>query len=162
MVTLWPNKPVVSRLTASRGQSIVEVLIAVAVVAVVLTTVAAGLTYSVKTTSEARYRAFATNYAQDAIEVFRRERATLGWELFRDNIEAGTTCLNTLPATTDAFINLTPAACTVGVPMLGMDFRREVVVTFLSPDEIQVEAVVSWTDGNRSPEISVVQQFRAY
>lgn len=157
MVKWWPNK-----LARSAGQTIVEVLIATGVVGVVLTAIAAGLSYSVKNSSDAKYRAFATSYAQDAIEVFRREKALLGWETFSENLTAGTYCLNDLPTNTAAFLALTPGSCATPTAQFGVDFNREAQVTLVNPTEIQVVVVVNWADFNRTPEVRVTQQFRPY
>jgi Tfp pilus assembly protein PilV len=98
------------------GQTIVEVLIATAVVGTVLTAVAGALTFSVKNTAQARYRALAASQAQDAVEVFRRERALLGWESFQAEINPGVYCYNTLPTNSTQFFAVTPGACGSGLP----------------------------------------------
>ncbi len=144
------------------GQTIVEVLIAAGVVGVVLTGIAAGLSYSIKNSSDARYRAFATTYAQDAIEVFRREKTLLGWEAFYDAIATGVYCANDLPENTTEFLALQPGTCAAGVATFGVEFTRTVDVVVVSPTEIQVTSVVNWTDATRTPEVRVVQQLRPY
>jgi prepilin-type N-terminal cleavage/methylation domain-containing protein len=144
------------------GQSLIEVLIAVAIVGVILTTIAGGMTYSIKNTAESRYRSLATTLAQDAVEVFRRERSLLGWESFYEiftGAPSETYCFNTLPATSTQFANVTPGDCTVGFAQVGTEFTREVIVD-PAGGQLRVEAVVSWYDGSDQREVRVVQDFQ--
>lgn len=151
------------------GQSIVEVLVATAVVGVVITAIASGLTLSVKNTAEAKYKTLATTMAQQALEVYRRERVVQGWESFRDALGAGGTyCLNTLPTNSTAFVNLATGACTQDVVIAGTGFRRsaEVVPSNLDadpePEQLQVTITMSWRDGARQRSVNIEQAFRQW
>lgn len=148
-------------LKSNSGQTIVEALVATAVVAIILVTLVSGLTYSVKNTAESKYRSLAGNLAQDAIEVFRRERLILGWATFLAETPSGTYCLNTLPSTTTAFVALTTGACTTTFVQSGMNFEREVVVTNTGT-EVQLQSVVSWTDGSRTSSVTANQVYREW
>ncbi len=153
-----------TRVTTQAGQSIIEVLVAIAVVGVVLTTIASGLTYSVKNTAEARYRSVATALAQDAVEVFRRERSILGWESFYEVFVGAPDqvyCFNTLPANSAAFVALSEGACSAGFQQVGTEFRRQVTVD-PTGSILTVTVVVSWYDGDNQRSVQVQQDFQQW
>jgi Tfp pilus assembly protein PilV len=151
----------VSQLHWQRGQTIIEVLIATVVVALVMTAIAAALTSSLRNTAEGKFRAYANEYAQQAMEVFIRERNLLGWQQFTEAIVSGIFCLNELPANTEAFLTMPVGACTEGTTFAGTDFTRQANVTVLSPDEVRVEVEVLWQDSGRDREVSLTQEFRS-
>lgn len=129
-----------------KGSSLIEVLIAIAVVGLVLTGVIAALTFSVKSTSESKYRSLATAKAQEAIELFRRERSRLGWNVFYTTVAASFYCLDEIPSA-EAGIVTKAGACgdeyTLVVPGTGLAFKREVEIV-KNADSIVVKATVSW------------------
>ncbi len=148
--------------SASPGQTIVEILMATAVVAVVLTAVAGALTFTVKNSAESKYKAVATQKAQEAVEIFRRERAVLGWETFTETLQNGEYCFNELPADSAAFQALTPATCSEGVAEAGTEFTRQVLVTLqdngTEVTQVQVESEVTWYDGKVTRSVRATQQ----
>jgi Tfp pilus assembly protein PilV len=146
--------------TSQSGSSLIEILIALAVVSVTLTAIATALTYSVKITAEAKYRSLATNKAQEAIEMFRRERTILGWDEFYSTISndgsSPTYCLDSLPAASindqTEFAEMSNAACgesayELEVENLGVAYKREAEVT-VNADSILVEVYVYWPGEN--------------
>jgi type II secretory pathway component PulJ len=143
-----------------RGQTIIEVLIATVVVALVMTAIAAALTSSLRNTAESKFRSYASSYAQQAMEVFIRERSLLGWQQFTEATLSGVFCLNELPADTEAFLNMPVGACTESVVYSGTDFFREANVTVVNADEIRVEVLVEWQDSGRERQVRVTQEFR--
>ncbi|HYD34556.1 MAG TPA: hypothetical protein VD999_00655 [Vitreimonas sp.] len=153
-------------LKSTAGQTIIEVLIAAGVIALVMTAIAAGLTYSVKNSAESKYKALATSYAQEAVEIFRRERALMGWDTFRNVVGSNTYCLNTLPSSTDEFVNLEPGACADGIPVAGTQMTREAIVTPFNNgtvvDRVRVEIEVQWFDGNRPRTVEIAQEFQQW
>lgn len=141
------------------GQSIIEVLIATGVVGAILTAVAATLTFSVKNSAENKYRAVATTKAQEAIEVFRRERSFLGWETFVSSLGGGGVyCLNTLPPDSASFTTMTSSECEVGIAEAGTEFTREAVVTFPTASSVRVQSIVTWYDGVMQRDVTVTQE----
>src|SRR3990167_4923802 len=95
-----------SRLFANsqRGSSLIEIVVATGVMALVLTAILSGLTLSLKTNAESEYRSHAVKRAQEGLEVFRRERTLLGWDIFVAGFTSDTYyCLQTLPAPKTAF-----------------------------------------------------------
>lgn len=151
---MWLNK------TSQAGQSVIEVLVATAVVAVVMTGIAVGLTLSVRNTSEAKQRAYASVQAQQVMEVFRRERVQYGWGTFYDTLSSGDYCFNTLPSSLSGFAALS-GECVGGVSAQGTEFKHDVSVT-VGVNSVMVEVTVSWTDGTRTPSVVIGQDFREY
>lgn len=130
----------------NNGTSLIEVLIAIAVVGLVLTGVIAALTFSVKSTSESKYRSLATAKAQETIELFRRERAKLGWNDFNTAL-SDLYCFDEIPATTEGIASKA-GACgaevyNLVVPGAGIAFKREVEI-IKNPDSVVIKATVSW------------------
>lgn len=145
----------------SPGQTLVEIIIATGVVVVVMVAIASGLSYSVKNTAESRYKALATALGQEVIEVYRRERETLGWERFYTAAPSGTYCLNTLPSTTQEFSTLAAGACATGIAEVGTEFKRQVDVTS-SSSTVRLDVSVSWYDGGLFREVILVQEFHPW
>lgn len=149
-------------LRSQTGSGIIEVIIATLVVSLVLTAVAATLTVSVKNTAQSRYQEVARSRAQAGLEVFRRERNTLGWQSFRSALGTGTYCLNNLPANSSAFTTMSSSQCSTGVSLIGTEFRRNAVVTVVNPNEVKVDLAVTWIDGSLNKEVKLTQIFRKY
>jgi len=84
-----------------RGASLLEVIIATGIVALVMTSTVALMPVSLKTTSLSRNKSNGTKYTQEGIEYFRTQRNILGWETFLEILQSGgnssTFCMATLP-----------------------------------------------------------------
>jgi len=149
-----------------KGSSLIEIVVATGVMALVLTAIVSGLTLSLKTNAESEYRSQAVKRAQEAIEVFRRERTLLGWDVFFGSLSnGGVYCLQTLPAPKSGF---TLGACTEeqGIVIAGVDFYREVEVTIDESDPnnplIQVSVTMRWNSGNGERDVTLLQVFRRW
>lgn len=154
-----------SRRTTQSGQTIIEILIATGVVGLVMTAIAAGLTLSIKNTSQSKYRALATREAQEVIELYRRERSRLGWESFQSGVATGTVCLGAdLPADTQAFLALQPAACDAGdsYELGGANYEREVLVEAVDPTQVRLTVTVTWLDGTTSRSVELVVELQEW
>ncbi len=66
------------------GSTILEVIVAAFIVGTVLTGIASLLSNSVKNTTEAENRKVATRLAQDAMELYRKEKYMRTWAYFTD------------------------------------------------------------------------------
>lgn len=137
------------------GSSLIEIIIATAVVGGVLTAVAMALTFSIKSTAEANYRSVATNKAQEAMEVFRREKTLLGWDNFYSvNSGFGTICLNTLPGVTELG-GIANTNCgtsySLTVDGVGTGFKREATLS-TGTDVVNVTVTVYWPNSNNPTE----------
>lgn len=134
------------------GQSIIEVLIATGVVALVMTAMMAAMTLSLQNSSQAKYRSLATKLGQEGVENIRQYRDKLGWETFYQIINSqgnGLYCLNTLPATNPQLEALTSGACqTYSISQTGVNFKREILIDVLDENQIRLEVNVSWLDGS--------------
>lgn len=150
------------QLSSQSGQTIIEVLIASVVVAMVLTAVAAALTVSVRNTAQSRFQEIARSRAQSGLELYRRERTALGWQAFRNTLTDGVYCINTLPANSTQFTALSHGACSTGETVIGNNFTREARVTTNGPDEVRIDITSGWVDGTLDKEVTLSQIFQRY
>lgn len=149
-----------------QGSSLIEIIVATGVMALVLTSIVAGLTLSLKTNAESEYRSQAVKRAQEAMEVFRRERTLLGWESFINTFRTNTVyCFKDLP---EPFGEFTRGACGSDdtIVISGQEFVREATVTVdeTDPNNPQVRVVVtmSWTTNDNVKDVEIVQVFRRW
>lgn len=115
----------------SSGQSLIEVLTALAVVLLVIVALIKATTISMRSGGLSKAQAQATAYAQEAIEWTRAERDK-DW----DNLLLGDFCMNELSW-------LSGGACADFT--LGDRFKREVSLTG-GGNQVKVEVVVSWQE----------------
>jgi len=159
------------------GNTIIEVLVATAIVGVILTALAYSLGQSVKNSAQAEYRQIATRYAQDGMEFFRQQRTSLQWTAFMTNMPNASTyfCMgnvSTLPLTTSFTVPVAGypptsfnAACQINhtSPPVTMYRSVQVVSKITSnPQSIEVVVRVSWLDGTVYRTTSLRQTFRDY
>lgn len=144
------------------GSSMIEILIATGVVGLVMTAVASSLVLSVKNSSVSKYKVLASTRAQEAMEVFRREKVLLGWGQYYDVLSSGTYCLNALASDSAQFKSMSTSACNTDQKIAGTSFVREALVDIISDEEIRVEIVVSWIDGNVPRSTNLIQMFKKY
>jgi len=121
----------------AKGQSLLEVLIALAVATIVVLALVKAVTVAIRNASFARSQVSATKYAQEAMEWLRAERDKK-WSDFSDRAGA-TYCLNQLswPA---------PSGCLPSSFITDTSFQRELVLTDLGLDKIEAKVEVSWED----------------
>lgn len=141
--------------TRRAGQTIVEVIIAIGVVAMVMTAIVAIGTTSLRNTSRAKAKTLATKYTQEGIEYFRTQRNILGWESMVETLQQNsggiTYCMATLPYTqTGGLGNLPNRPC---LPSEFIDVRQiyqrhaEVTSSVIDgQDVITIAVTVSWND----------------
>jgi len=150
--------------TKKAGFTLVEVLVAVVIVGLVLTAIAAAISFSVKNSSQADYRQVATRYAQDAIDIIRQKRSDLGWNQFYTNyLVAGDKCLN---ISTHTLAPMPVGGCT-GIYELSnnnVKFRRTINVDKLggTPQSVELTVTVKWQDGSEWRNVEVVQKLFDY
>ncbi|MBT3250110.1 MAG: hypothetical protein HN846_04310 [Candidatus Pacebacteria bacterium] len=141
------------------GQSLIEVILVTVVVATVLTAIAASVSMSAKNTSENKKRSMAASFAQETLEVFQRERYALGWSSFQSSLVDDTYCFNTLPADSASFVASSPGECGDEEVIVGTTYGREAILTILA-DEVKVESIVTWMDGNLEKQVEAEQTFK--
>lgn len=155
------------------GSAILEVLIAATVMALVVTAIAAAMTYSLRGASEARFREAGVSFGQNMIELLRRERKFLGWPAFLAALQPGTYCVNALDTLTLTHITGVPPLagnysgnCTDFVDTgYKVGFRRTLVITHdasSTPPTIKATVTIEWQDGTRTPEVILYQEFRKW
>lgn len=126
---------------STRGNTIIEVLIAVVIVGLVLTTVASNFSSSVANSSEAEYRQVATRLAQDIIETLRKDKATQPWVTFAATPANGTYCV---PTNFTAYTSLTTGA---NLSTMNVSCAAHVKTT-TNPPMSYYRAVTKATSGN--------------
>lgn len=144
------------------GAGMIEILIATGVVGLVMTAVASGFVLSVKNSAIGKYKILASTRAQEAMEVFRREKVLLGWSQFYETLSASTYCLNELASDSAQFKSMTAESCDGDNFIAGTSFTREALVEVISPEEIRVEIVVEWLDGDIIRSSNLIQEFQEY
>ena len=144
------------------GSGMIEILIATGVVGLVMTAVVAGFVLSVKSTTFGKNQVLASTRAQEAMEVFRREKVLLGWAQFSDSVGDDTYCVNDLPSDSGAFQAMQTGVCAEGEVITNTVFIRQALVDVISDGEIRVEVVVNWQDGDSSQSVNLVQEFKQY
>jgi Tfp pilus assembly protein PilV len=137
-------------LADQKGQTMVEILIAMTVVTVVMVAVVSRAIDAVKSAQFARNKSLATRYAQEGVEWGRLQRDAMGWESFSGLLTAGSIqqyCLIDITADIDS---MTVDACGSGDEITGTHFQRQVDLTLTDVagenDYVYVEVRVSWED----------------
>ncbi|KKU68341.1 MAG: Tfp pilus assembly protein pilV [Candidatus Amesbacteria bacterium GW2011_GWA1_47_20] len=111
------------------GQMLVEVLLAIAVAALVLVGMAQLSTRSLTTSNFSRSKSQADVYAQEAVEMIRTERTTKGWSDF-----------------------FTSYSCDTLDGTLTGGFTRNATCTKVSgiPEKVTVTVTVSWAEAGKT------------
>jgi len=80
----------------SRGQTLLEIVITIAIVAILVTGLVGAATSSLRFSQESRERSSAVKYAQESIELVRNMRDSLSWPEFLEYSGSGSQswCLN--------------------------------------------------------------------
>lgn len=159
----------ITKLCASTGSTLIELIIAVMVVGLILTAVANAVTHSVKNDGEARYKQVATALGQEVIENIRSEKNKLGMVNLITILGNQTYCFQDLPGE----LTTTPAAGTCGtlegIQMAGTDFFRNATVVSTGvglatnptdPYTLNVTVTVSWYDGANLKSVELIQRFQ--
>jgi type II secretory pathway pseudopilin PulG len=95
------------------GQTIVEIVIAIGVVGLVMTTVVGVVSVSLRNTARAKAKTLATKYTQEGIEYFRAQRNLMGWETFFQTLQqrqGANFCMTTLPYTIGSQVDVSEKA----------------------------------------------------
>jgi Tfp pilus assembly protein PilV len=127
------------KIKSTSGQSLIEVLTALAVVLLVLVALIRATTISMRSGGVSKAQAQATGYAQEAIEWIRAERDK-DWDEVSTRV--GTFCLNLEPLDWP----LTAGDCS-DFGLAGR-FKREATLTSVggAGNQVEVKVVVSWQE----------------
>ncbi len=130
------------------GQTMVEILVAVAIVVLTLVAVVSRIVAAVSSANFSRNQALATRFAQEGIEWARSQRDILGWVGFSTYVSANQTYC--VPELGQAINVLTAGSCSPALTIPGTIFLREVVFIYAAPPGQEpytdVVATVSWQD----------------
>ncbi len=137
------------RLT-NRGQTLIEIIIAIAVAVLVIAAIAQVATVGSRNATYSQTRTKASEYAQEATEWLRSQRDK-NWNVFANHDL--TYCINTLPAD----IGTLPATGTgtCGASYLDVIFQRTMRFEYISPNQRNITVAVSWTDSKGLHSVSV-------
>lgn len=132
----------------NRGQSLFEVVLALALATLIIVALVSLVSNSIRNSSYARNKTYATRYTQEAFEWLRGERDG-DWDIFSTNYLFCPTpphvqCLDTL-AWGDC------GTCS-DTEFIGDLFKREVSFTDIEADSVTVEVKTYWIDAQGTHE----------
>jgi len=138
------------------GQSLFEVILAIAVSAIILTGIVSLSSTSVNTSTVSKNKSQANRYTSQAMEFIRKEKAFTGWNAFRTTIGTDPWCLKKLEFSSD-----TAHACgsseylqdPVGINTI---FIRQLTILSATINEINFEIRVGWIDDKGTHETRTV------
>lgn len=133
----------------NQGQTLLEIVVAVGVIAVVLTALVTAVTASLRFSQAGRFRSQAVKFAQEGIELTRKLRDTRPWAEFTTYSGTGTAdwCLDESGQWT--------ASDGTGCPITPTsNFWRTVTLT-LNGNVMDVTSVVSWGERTQSSTVSL-------
>lgn len=140
----------------SRGNTLIELLIATVIVGLVLTAVAMTMMYSIEREALNRYREYSAQLASESLEFLNFRRASMGWQAFRDyysssNPSSSTWCFYA-GETVDDEPTLESGSCASSrvASRFNVGFLSEVKIVRDSPSKIT--ATVEVTGQSGSPE----------
>jgi Tfp pilus assembly protein PilV len=134
-----------------RGQSLFELVVAVAVCALIIIAVVSLTVNSIANSNFSRNKALAATYAQQATEWLRGQRDS-NTDIFisnAENMSINPMCLNDLTS-------WSLAPCTAGSTIAGTPFTRQVTFTVSSPggkNIVETDVAVTWSDSQGIHEV---------
>lgn len=135
-----------------KGQSLFEVVLALAVAALIIIAIVALATISIRNASFSRNQSLATRHAQEAIEWLRGQRDE-GWDTFAIRALTSPWCLKSLSW---------PGAvggCGSSDFIPDTIFKREISFIILDASSIDTEVKVSWQDTQGLHETKTLTTF---
>lgn len=144
-----------------QGSTLIEVLVAIVLVGLVVTGIMLSITYSVKNSSEARYREVATELAQGGMEIVKLRREVDPWSTFYGYASNSTPRFLCWSGTA---LTVT-TACTGGgiITNNGRVYTRYVVLSRAAgpPQSVKATVTVEWnSDSNALMNVELTQEFK--
>lgn len=136
-----------------KGQSLFEVVLALAVAALIIIAIVALATISIRNASFSRDQSLTTRYAQEAIEWLRGQRDE-DWDAFATRALTPLWCFKSL-SWTDAKIG----ECDSPDFISDTIFKREISFTILNASNIDTAVKVYWEDAQGLHETKTVTTF---
>lgn len=155
---------VISKRVLQRGSTLVEVLVAVAIIALVITAVSAMMAMSVKLANSNEQQQLALQKAEEALEFFRKERAISSWTAFSTPLtDEATYCMSSLPEAVSS-MSASLGACDDSevLEAARYPFKRQATVVFENSDTVSIEVELLWNDGTKAKNLMLEQSFENY
>lgn len=155
------NFKIKSRLSILQGQSLMEVIIALAVTAIILTGIVSLTSKSVSTSTYSKNKSQANRYAGEAMEYVRTQKEHLGWSNFKTIItspDPDIWCMKALEFTSSG---VCPSDDTGKIS--GTIFQRTLEVKNVSNKTMEIEIKVIWSDEKGTHEtytVSAISDWR--
>ena len=148
-----------------RGQSLFELVVAIAVSAIIIIALVSLATLSIRNSTYSKNKALAANYAQEATEWLRGQRDNNTDVFFTDAsnntaISGSGYCLSTLALGTLISSISTPGKCAALVE--NTTFTRYTILTTTTQSGktvVEADVVVSWSDAQGFHEITSATNF---
>lgn len=144
----------------NRGQSLFEVVLALAISVLIIVALVALAASAIRNTTFSKNKTLATRYSQEATEWLRGERDA-DWTVFYTRAANPLYCLKSL-----SWAEATIGACTAGQEIDSTPFKREVgfdrtvvVVGGLPKNVVETEIKVYWQDAQGIHEVKSVTNF---
>ncbi len=153
-----------SNMNKQQASTLVEVLIAVSIIALVLTAVSAMMTMSIKLANSNEQKQLALQKTQEALEFFRKERAVNSWHSFSNAlVNDGVYCLSSLPESV-ASMSAKLGACTDEevLEAAKYQFQREANISFNNANSLKIIVEVFWQDNKKTKNLAIEQNFDNY
>jgi type II secretory pathway pseudopilin PulG len=139
----------------TKGQSLVEAVVAIAVVVLIVSGLIIAVISSLRSAQSSRARSTATKLTQDGIEIVRNLR-DLGWTDFISKDSSVAWCLGN-----DKELSNLPVDCVNNIPADSVNkipFTRTALITETSPNQATVTIEVTWLEG-QTPRKSTVTTY---
>jgi Tfp pilus assembly protein PilV len=134
------------------GQSLIEVIVMLAVVVMVVTGLVVGTVSSLKVTTFSSNKSQGTKYAQEGMELVRKDRDT-SWSTFLAR-SGRTYCI---PSGGDAWTESN--SCLVNIDTGTSQFTRSAQFTWDGTSTMTVTVTVSWQDGGNTHTSQITSNF---
>lgn len=152
-----------NKLKKQRASTLVEVLVAVAVISTVITAIMAMLAMSVKVAESNEKRQLALQKGNEMTEYLRKERLITSWPNFNSQFTEATYCLINFPNSLSEIVDeIGTCSDEQYFTAAGYDFQRELIVTNNGTDVLSMQVVVRWEDAGLDKELVLNQEFREY
>lgn len=143
-------------MTMRKGTSIIEIVIAAALISVAIVASLSLANYSQKQNNYARGLAEATKYTTQAADWIRTQKISLGWSTIASKASADATadiatyCLNDLPTSASGtdFTDIVNGDCAESSYIIGTLFKRKMTINTSSQGSgvLKITIIVSWNE----------------
>lgn len=132
--------------TQNRGQTLVEAVVVIGMVALLVTGLIAGTTTSLKSAQSGRIRSQSVSLSQEGLEIVRSIRDE-SWSTFQGL--SGTYCLGS-----DKILTPSAGDCGMNIVQAENSFSRRVIFLWQNPRMV-VTSTVTYVEGESTKEVSL-------